>query len=336
MNKSQFLNLTRGKETEDMDRHLSYIKLGVLAEEIDVRSGLRPIRVSKANDPGDKRFWEDLADSSGRVLRLRRVARSKDPATKGIHALLCERFSEDEADTLETIQTDAADPDVAYFVIHEKGGDPGDVLALINVYVLPIGAGKLQLFIGYVVTKETEEGKGLAARLYRAAYLFFMRRAEIKAREAYGIVGEMVETVEEYFLRIGGCRRVYAETPDGAAEIPYIQPPLDFDKATGEPATRPVSEHLMIRLVDYVAELTAADILEIVWSIYESYFFGEEDFESAEAYQRHCAVISEIFEELKRSLPDPSTKVFMMNHAIRTGIAKELKSSGKELIEIET
>ena len=128
---------------------------------------------------------------------------------------------------------------------------------------------------------------------------------------------------------------MYAETPDGAAEIPYIQPPLDFDKATGEPATRPVSEHLMIRLVDYVAELTAADILEIVWSIYESYFFGEEDFESAEAYQRHCAVIAGIFEELKKTLPDPSAKVFMMNHAIRTGVARELELSGGKLIEVK-
>ena len=194
MNKSQFLNLTRRKEAGKVNRHRhhSYIILQALADELDVRSGLRPIRVSKITDPGAKGFWEDLRDSSGRTLRLRRISNPKDPAIKGIHTLLCKRFTEDTADTLETIQTDSADRDVAYFVIQEKGGDPGKVLALINVYVLPLGTGKLQLFIGYVATEHTEEGKGLAARLYRAACLFFMRRAEVMAREAFAIVGEMV------------------------------------------------------------------------------------------------------------------------------------------------
>lgn len=317
-----------------MDRHSSYAKVGFLAEELEIRSGLRVLQTAKGNDPGSKNFWEETVDPSGKILRLRRVSKSNDPATTQIFNVLCETFSEDEADTLETIQSDAPDPDVAFFVIQEKGSPK--VLALINAYVLPVGPSGLQLFIGYVVTDETQRGKGLASRLYRAACLFFIRRAEIKAREAYGIVGEMVETVEEYFLKIGGCRRLYVETLEGAvAEIPYIQPPLDFDKKTGEPLTKPVPEHLMLRLVDYDAELTVAKVLEIVWSIYESYFFDESDFESEKAYQKHCAIISGIFENLKMSLPDPSTKVFMMNHAIRTGLARELKSAGKKLVEIE-
>ncbi|MFY9492988.1 MAG: hypothetical protein WAP55_00670 [Minisyncoccia bacterium] len=317
-----------------MDRHISYARVGFLAEELQIRSGLRVLRTARGNDPGNKGFWEEIADPSGRILRLRRVSKSNDPATTEIFNLLCRTFSEDEADTLETIQSDVTDPDVAFFVIQEKNNPR--VLALINVYVLPVGPSGLQLFIGYVVTDDTERDKSLASRLYRAACLFFMRRSEIKAREAYGIVGEMVETVEEFFLKVGGCRRLYVETPERILEIPYIQPPLDFDKRTGRPLKNPVPEHLMLRLVDYGDELSVEDVLKIVWSIYESYFFEEDDFESEKAYHRHCAVMSELFENLKRSLPDPSSRVFMMNHVIRQGLARDLKNAGRKLVEVTT
>lgn len=51
--------------------------------------------------------------------------------------------------------------------------------------------------------------------------------------------------------------------------------------------------------------------------------------------ERHCNFIIGMFEDFKKSLPNPSAKVFMMNHAIRTGMAREFEASGKSLIEVK-
>ena len=264
---------------------------------------------------------------------IRRIQDPEDPAVEKIYDLLVKEFSEDEADTIETIKA-AVKSDIQDYRVVEDA--EGRIVAVSNMEYLKLEDSKdLMIFVAYVATDTDYRRLGLGSELYPGSYDLAKEKAKEDGSRIKGVIGEAVNTVEPFLNRMGR-RRIYFEDKDGNVhEVPYMQAPLDWDKKTGKPKTESAPEHLMIRLLDGRQEMQASEIIPMVQAAYEeNCIFPEEYFKTEKAYQKCEDTVMNHLRELEEALQKAKDgKLFFMDRTEREEKAKELQSQGKQIFE---
>jgi predicted N-acetyltransferase YhbS len=314
------------KEVKEMSPEESYSRMDDLIEELQNSSKFKERKVL---DDGR----EVIRSPEAGEFFIRRVQDTNDPAVQKIHEFLVKEFSKEEADTLETVKA-AVEQEVQVYRIAENA--EGRIVALGNMQYLELESSQeAMLFAAYVVTDADYRKAGLGSELYPGFYNFAKEKAKKDGVCIKGIIGEAVDTVESFLNRMGR-KRIYFEDENGnIREVPYVQAPLDWDKKTGEPKTKAVAEHLMIRLLDGRQEMQISEIMPMVKAIYEeNYTFAEEYFKTKKAYQACEDTVMSHLSELENVLQKAKDgKLFLMDKAEREKKQKEIETQGKQIFE---
>lgn len=276
---------------------------------------------------------------SGEQFFVRRIVDPEDPDLLQAHRLLQQNFSPEETDPLEVFCVGASREGKGYYIVQD---DQGDVLSLGDVTYLPLcsrDGGRIDqgaLFVGYIVTHEDARKRGFASELYQEFYQWTRDCAHAAGHRLWGVIGETVPGVER-FLNGMGRKRVYFEDVTGNVyEVPYLQPPCDWDSRTGNPLLNPKSEHLMVWRTDEQEKFPASDLLSVVEALYEqTYPSSREFFESDEAYQVARRVVQGILAELEKVLvlDAQDGEVFLMSKDERARRTEALIGLGLSLHE---
>lgn len=311
----------------------SHARMEELIQELSLRSRFERIRTSDGR--------EVLRSSGGEEFFVRRVQDSKDPAVEKIHEFLVQEFSEEEADTLETVLRAVESDILAYHVIEDANGR---IVALSNAEYLEFEQADQEkktqpteavLFVAYIVTDKAYRKKGIGSELYQDFYRFALEEAQARNHRLRGIIGEAVSPVESFLNRMGR-KRMYFEDEDGNAhEVSYMQAPIDWNERTGKPKQEATPEHLMLRLLDGRQELQVEELLPMVKAIYEeNYVFPEEFFKSQKAYQRCEDTVMGYLQALEQALAKAKGgRLFLLSRQEREQKRQELEAQGKNLYE---
>lgn len=153
--------------------------------------------------------------------------------------------------------------------------------------------------------------------------------------------------MENFFNQMNRKRIYYEDKEGNVHEVPYLQPPLKWDKETGRPInpwTGEVSSkediekcsahiHLMVRMIDDRQRFPAADVLSFVKTLYEDNYAGKDVHGSPENPEVEKE-LDRLKVELAKSLSEAkSGEVFLMNAKERMLKKQELFKAGKELYE---
>jgi len=285
---------------------------------------------------------EIITSPEGEKFTIRKITDPEDPSIEKIYKLLEKRFDEEEIDTVETIRDAIATKWGAYHVIEDVEGNilTHTCVGLLNLENPDNRPEEREgiLFVGYILNDPAFHKPDLGREIMHSVYKDTLQEAKSKNMGVKGIVGESVERVEP-LANMAGLKRVYFEDGDGNVnELPFECPPINWDKDTGEPLEAPTPEHLIIKLMDDRQSLSIDEVLSMVWTIYkQNYIFPETVINSPQARERnHKVVFEDYYNKLKSSLSKAgSSQLFMMSLRERRKKAKELKTQGKELIEVE-
>ena len=253
-------------------------------------------------------------------------------------------FKPEEQDSADTIKNAIALEDYAYLVIKDADGK---VIAHneTSYLELPAAAGKKKsneviLFSGYTVADSNLRRSGLGSQLNKAAFEFGLKKAQENKQEVKALITEAVPTSEPFRNSLG-YGRLYFEDKDGnIREVPYVEPPLDWNFETGEPETEAVNGHLMMRMVNGDKKVPAADLIRIVDVILEDNYqlysdsIKEGQNPSKLALKNNRNVIKNIKKEFRSNLNQAvEGKIFFMSKEEREKKLQELQTQGKQLFE---
>jgi ribosomal protein S18 acetylase RimI-like enzyme len=155
------------------------------------------------------------------------------------------------------------------------------------------------LAIWYIAVDRKYRNRGLAKALYSEMYKRTLKLARSRRHEILAIVGEAVESVEE-FLNAMGRKRLYQRVRGTLEEVSYEYPPMDFDPKTGEVSGATGIEHLMVRFLDDRQGASTSDIIRIVETIYYEYLGRKRNYVSYKAYSNAEKYIT----QMKRNFID--------------------------------
>ena len=207
----------------------------------------------------------------------------------------------------------------------------GNVLPLLNRGFEPIIGKEAMVYLAYAVTDEPFRHQGLVSK----AYDKFLEEARQEARsEDFQIKGHICEAHEgaEDFLNKKGYRRLYSKEKDGRLiEVPYVQPPLRWNRQTGKAESASVPEHLMISLADGSNSVRGEKLMEYVRGIYDNNsYMWEEAFDEAnrdESYNVHERAIRKYANDIESKVK--GKEVVMLSHQER----EQLQGQGAVFVE---
>ncbi|MBU2037279.1 hypothetical protein KJ866_03735 [Patescibacteria group bacterium] len=285
-----------------------------------------------------------------------RVRDAESPEVKKIYKFM-KKFNPEEADTLDIIQDAVKVDDYAYHIAQDK---KGKVVAHTQSSYLKMAPHELGekatesiLFIGYSITDDDFQRKGLASELFQSALKTGAEKAKAEQQALKGIVGEAVATSERFWNHVG-LKRIYFEDKDGNfKEVPYICPPIQWDEKTGQPVDPETEEigdkdikdysapeHLMIRLINSKDEMSIQDLMPMIQTIYRDnytlYKNPGEEYPTDEAIKYTQAAVNEFQKELEDILNEAKdAKLFLLSAKEREDKIAELKNQGKEFHELQ-
>jgi len=295
-------------------------------------------------DPENKRFAE---------IGELKIEHIKDPESRKVEALVdfMNKFEPEEADTPEIIRDAIANETeaYAYHIIEDKDGK---VAAHIQSSLLELAPANENdkpsqtiIFNGFVITADDFQRKGLATELYQTMMRCNLEKAKAKEQEVKAVVVEGKENSEPFWNHVG-LRRIYFEDAEGNFhEVPYIQPPIDWNKKTGTPSgwkkgddfkKFSMPEHLMIRRVDDKQEITMDELrpmLEIIYSDnYTLYRNKGERYPTDKAIAKTQEIIEGFQQELEDAVSrSKDGKLYLFNAKEREQKMAEVKAAGKNL-----
>jgi GNAT superfamily N-acetyltransferase len=328
--------IKKEKRREEMSTEESYRRMEGLIQELVASS----------------KFGREIAPDGREVIKspesdeffIRRVRSAEDPSVKKIHEFLVKEFSEDEADTLETIQGAVGSDILAYHVIEDASGK---IVALSNAEYLELEAGGFAkqdgptdavIFVAYILTDKAQRKQGIGSELYQDFYRFGLEEAQARDHRLKGIIGEAVSSVESFLNRMGRKRMYFEDEVGNVREVPYMQAPIDWDKRTGRAKTKATPEHLMLRLLDGRQEMQVEELLPMVKAVYkENYVFSEGYFRTKKAYEACKETVMGQLNDLVQSLQRAKRgKFFLMSAQEREVKKRELEAHGKKLYETKS
>src|SRR5205823_1803239 len=86
--------------------------------------------------------------------------------------------------------------------------------------------------VWHIAVDSSHRNRGLATWLYENVFRKYLLVGRRRRHEILAIVGEAVESAEN-FLNSLGRKRLFYKQGDGLHEVSYMCPPLDYDPNTG-------------------------------------------------------------------------------------------------------
>lgn len=236
----------------------------------------------------------------------------EDPRVERVHEMLERQFGKEEVDPIEVMkqamtgrmETGEECPRYLIHVAENKGEivglRTGAVVETVDAKGKVSKKSSIQLG-AYSVTSPEARGKGIWKELFRAQREAARKDAASRDLEIKGFMTEAHSDIEPV-LNSEGVKRAYIRMKDGFfRELPYEQPPLDWNTETGKPAKGAgvVPEHLMLKLTSEANKLSSRELMEMVRGMYYYNNYREEEyFISDKAYGVHTEFVEGIEQKL--------------------------------------
>lgn len=240
----------------------------------------------------------------GNRFRVESIQNREHPDLAQVQRLLVETFGEEEVDPEEILRNavegknvSGEEEGVKYKVYTIKNGE-GRVVSMLTGGLLDIqdkngaNTGETLFMVAYCVTDKNARQNGLAREAYISAIVDVVKESELQGKTLSFAAGECVSTSEKFWNNVGWKRVYKAHAPGDAKEydeLKYVQPPLDFNTATGESSegAGEAPEHLMIDSFERMSP-SKEQIVRTVQAFYRwCNIWPHEAFESEEAYEKH-------------------------------------------------
>lgn len=246
-----------------------------------------------------------LFSKEGEKFYLETIRDPEDPRLEQVHGLLTKTFNpeeisppEEQAAAVRENQNPERTKDHLLQVITDEDGKVTGFIEAQHQAATNMDGTKTNdsiVMVGYVITDPTMRGKGIGKELYAKLFEDADRVAKANGRRVRYVAGEAVQAVEPVLNKFGRGR-IYYEKDGVLKEFEYIQPPLEWNPATGEIAEEAgfAPEHFMIGETGDASDLTPKEVLSCVRSFYDYLFFDvyeESDFQSPEAYQNARGIV---------------------------------------------
>lgn len=288
-------------------------------------------------------FRQVIITPEGERLIIERITDPNDPRIDEIQELLKQQFKPEEVDPKEIMQsaiegksylTGNPIPRYIVTVVQNERGDivglaTGAVLRLIDKDWHLVGKDSV-VFGAYIETAKNFRLRGVAKHAFGFRLLAGESEAQLQGLKVKGYIGEIVDEAE-LFLNAQGACRLYMHEADGSyKEVPYWQPPIEWDQETGEPAegAGAVLEHLMVHLPSDEDKLDGSILMSMVRAIYQyDHKWDREAFKNEAAYLKHLRYMSGITERLEDEISGKELVMFTAKER------EELKNKGVVFIE---
>ena len=264
---------------------------------------------------------------NGQQFQIEVVESSTSPDLAAAYQLLIDTFQEDEVEVEDIFRadiegkTDQGEPYYYQSKLYILKNSKGEVVSLIKGAHITLEdedcspTNKSMFIIEHAVTRVDWRGLRLAQQVYISALIDLSIEAEMQGKKLLFAMGEAVENSEKFWNKLG-WKRVYAQNNDNSryyTEVPYIQPALDFDPATGEitEGVKGVLEHLMIGgFGDHITSKT--ELCQAVRALYNNAAkWPRSDFESDDAYNKHVCYVEFLFKSFMDFFSSRSKIIFL-------------------------
>lgn len=236
----------------------------------------------------------------------------EDPRIEKVQEMLEGQFGKEEVDPVEVMKEAmtgrmATGEECPRYLIHVAENSKGEVKGLHTSAVVETvnsegeESEKSALWLGcYTVTAPEVRGQDVWRNLFKAQEQAANEDAKSRGLEIKGFMAEAHGEIEPV-LNKEGIKRAYVKTKEGYVELPYEQPPVDWDPKTGKPAedAGTVPEHLMLRLASGKDDVSGKELMEMVRGMYYYNNYREEEyFKNPKAYERHTAFVEGVEQKL--------------------------------------
>ncbi|OGZ96515.1 MAG: hypothetical protein A3J10_03340 [Candidatus Sungbacteria bacterium RIFCSPLOWO2_02_FULL_54_10] len=334
--------LSRGQHHQEKSgevSHSEYIPLTPEESASRVESKAEELQAASVFHRSRERGIETIISPEKDSFTIRKLTKPYEKAAKRTHEFMVEQFGKEESETLNWFRHTIKEGINDYHAMEQEG----EVVAFSNTRCLELEPqeGRPQetiLTIWHIAANEELRQKGLGRELCQSFYRDAAEKARTNNQTLLGVVGEVVETAEPFFNRIGKKRTYYEDAEGNVREVPYQCPPVDMDSKTGEPLEAPVPEHMMVWLADNRQEIPAEDLLRMVEAIYfREYLGATDDYESPEAYARARQSNADLLGGIRSALAEAKDgKVFFMSRQEREARREMLRKQGKDVYDTKT
>lgn len=249
----------------------------------------------------------------GEKFFAERLINPDDPRVKKVQEMLAGHFGKKEVDPLEVMKGAMTGrmetgEEVPPYLIHIAENSKGKINGVHTGAVVETvdSRGNMSEKSGvslgcYTLVSPEMRGRGVWKALFKAQQESATRDAERRGIEIKGFIGEANKDIEPILNKVG-IKRAYIKTKDGSfRELPYEQPPLDWDSKTGKPAkgAGTVPELLVLKLASGENNLSGKKLMEMVRGMYYYNNYREEGyFKTPKAYERHTEFVEGIEQKL--------------------------------------
>jgi GNAT superfamily N-acetyltransferase len=283
--------------------------------------GVKPEQPKKEEEAMKMQF----ETREGERFTVERLTSPEDPRVQEVQRMLSRRFGKEEVDPIEVMKqsmTGRMDTgeEVPRLLVNVVQDERGKVVALATGAAVELvdekgnlSASKALLLDAYTIVPEKLRAKGVAEHLFQAREEAARKDAQSRGLEIAGYIVEDGGRDEEFYNR-QGAKRVYIEKGKGMfVEVPYFQPPLDWDQKTGKPAgdAGTVAEHLMIKLFSGANRLSGEELMAMVRGMYYyNNYPGEDYFSSEKARLEHERFLHEVEKNLAAAVVGKTVRLF--------------------------
>ena len=297
---------------------------------------------------------EVLISSEGEKFNMERISDPEDDRVSKLVNFVSE-FDPKEAITPEIIKKELEDELRIYTIIEN---DQKEIASFTQGNYLEIKPNKegekakeAIVFLGYTITSEDHKRKGFALESNRKTIEIASKLAEARQQTLKAIVVEAVEESEPLGNQLGLKRAYYKGNDGNYFEVPYVQPPIQWDSETGAPldyetgkvGEKPleqycIEEHLMLKMTDGKQELSSPELIDIIRATYAIYIHTNShlaDEFNKEAMKKMRKSVADIADGIQNKLSAAEDgKITLLDKNERLGLIKKLGAEGKELAEI--
>jgi GNAT superfamily N-acetyltransferase len=272
------------------------------------------------------------------VIRL--LHDPNDRSIEPMYALMVQELSEEEAEIPEWIRHTIAERLYWYHVVETRDGKLIAFSSTQYLELKPLQSADTSpqesfFVVWFIVIDPEFRRRGLAHTLYERFFCDARTEAQARGQRLKAIIGEVVEPLEAFLNRMGRKRIYFTDEQSDVHEVPYLAPPIDMDPCTGEPEGVPVPEHLMLQMLNGAQELSAEELLYMIWAMYEQYVGEESAYQSKAAFERAWQYNGHLFEQLRKTLAGAKDgKICLLSQAEREQRRAELCTLDKVLYEL--
>ncbi len=336
----------------------SHFQMEAIIQELEdrIKNKYKFQPISKAGDETEELLSPDSA--LGRLT----VERVKDPNDQKVNNIyeFVKNFYPEESDPLRVIKGVIAKPKYGYHIIEqEQENEKKRIVAHVqNSYLKLLNQPKDAtipesiLFSGYIFVVDDMRRNGLGTEITRVSFRWALERARMQLHNLKAFIVEARAESEPFANDVFGLKRCYYQDDAGNfREVPYIQPPVQWDIATGipiDPKTGKIGdkdirhyaapEHFMVKMFNGKNVLSVAELLNIIATIHEDNYklerYEGEVAPSDEVIQRTREKIKVFCDDLEKKLRSAKDEmIYLFSGKERAKKISELNSRGKNLIE---